>query len=245
VRAAALVSRLRDATALLGVLVATCLARAKQAIVVGHLRDAARLLSATSLARAKQAIVVGLVFWNGVRHTAAWLRFWNGLRKTWFRIVAGLFMTVVIIAAGHWMWGVWHSWQLADSASVTTTWPTNRILDNVVVETKTKCGDSLLYYVVAIVPPKSSGTSTIAERIDIARIETDKLRERLKAIGLQFVDKDGFRTVAFDVVASDFVRIYSSNDERPVFLEARGTRPCSPATYLRAKELILTWTERP
>jgi hypothetical protein len=73
---------------------------------------------------------------------------------------------------------------------------------------------------------------------------TDKLRERLKAIELQLVDKEGFPIGAFDLVTDNFIRIYSSNDERLAILEARGTLPCSPASYLRAEELIASWTER-
>jgi hypothetical protein len=232
-RAAVLVSRLRDATALL------------------------RVRIITRWAHAKRAIVVGLRFWDDVRHAAVWLRlWWNGLKRTWLRIVVILFMTVVsilvilamtvvIVAAGHWMWGVWHSWQLADAASVTTTWPTNTILSNVTVEVKTKCRDSQLSYVVALVPPKSSAPLTRGERTDRAKIMTDEVRERLKAIELQLVDKEGFRIAAFDLVTDNFIRIYSTDDERLVILEARGTLPCSPARYLRAEEVIVSWTERP
>jgi hypothetical protein len=220
-RAAVLVSRLRDVTALLRV----------------------RIIS--SWANAKQALLVGLRFWDDLRHAAVWLRLWNGFKRTWFRILASLFMTVIIVAACHWMWGVWHSWQLADAASVTTTWPTNTILNNVAVEVKTKCRDSQLSYVVVIVPPKSSATLSIGERTDRAKIVTDKLRERLEAIQLQFVDKEGFPIAAFAIVTDNFIRIYSSNDERLAILEARGTLPCSPASYQRAEELILSWTERP
>jgi hypothetical protein len=151
VRVAGLVSRVRDAIALL------------------------RVRIITRWAHAKQAIVVSQRFWDDVRHAAVWLRLWNGLKRTWFRIVVVLFMTlvsilvilamtVVIVAAGHWMWGVWHSWQLADAASVTTTWPTNRILNDVAVEVKTNCRDSRLSYVVAIVPPKSSAPVPLGER---------------------------------------------------------------------------------
>lgn len=231
----------------------------RAAVLVSHLRDAITLLRSRvigSWANAKQAIVVGLRFWDDVRHAAVWPRLWNGLKRTWFRIVVILFMTVVsvlallamivvIVAAGHWMWGVRHSWQLADAASVTTTWPTNRILNDVAVEVNTNCRDSRLSYVVAILPPKSTATLTLGERTDIARMLTDKLRERLKAVEVQFVDKDGVPAGAISVVIDDFNRIYSSNAERPAILEARGTLPCSPASYLRAEELIVRWTERP
>jgi hypothetical protein len=215
------------------------------AVLVSRLRDETTLLRVLILVRWKQTILIGLGFWDPVKHAAVWLRLWNVLRRTWFRILASLFTIVVIVVACHWMWGVWHSWQLADAASVTTTWPTNRILNNVAVEVKTNCRDSRLSYVVAIVPPKSSATVTLGEGTDIAKMMTDKIRERLKAIELRFVDKNGFPAAAFAVITEDFVRIYSSNDERPAILETRGVLPCSPATYLRAEELILSWTERP
>jgi hypothetical protein len=220
----------------------------RAAVLVCRLRDAITLLRSrviSSWANAKRAIVFGLGFWDHLRHAAIWPRLWSGFKRAWFRILASLFMTVVIAAAGHWMWGVWHSWQLEDAASVTTPWPINTILSNVTVEVKTTCRDSQLSYVVEIVPPKSAGTLTRGEKTDRARILTDELRERLKSIELQFVDKEGFRVAVLDLVTDDFIRIYSTNDERLVILEARGSLPCNPASYLRAEELIVSWTERP
>jgi len=58
------------------------------------------------------------------------------------------------------------------------------------------------------------------------------------------VDKDGFPTAAYDVAIDEFVRIYSSNEERLTSLEAWGTLACSPASYVRAEALIVSWTER-
>ena len=126
--------------------------------------------------------------------TATWLRFWDGLKQEWLRILAGLFMAVVIVASCYWTWSTWHSWRIADLASVTTTWPNSRILKDVLVEIKTKCSDSVLSY---------------------------------------------------DVAIDEFVRIYSSNEERLTSLEAWGTLACSPASYVRAEALIVSWTERP
>jgi hypothetical protein len=208
----------------------------------------------------KQAAALWLKFWAGVQQAAAalwlrfrdgvqqaaalWLKFWAGVKQAWLRILAGLFMAVVIVAACYWTWSVWHSWQLADLASVTTMWPNSRILDDVLVEIKTKCTNSVLSYVVIVIPPKSNAALTLAEKTDIARVMTDRLRERLKAIHVQLVDKDGFPTAAYDVAIDEFVRIYSSNEERPTSLEAWGTLACSPASYVRAEALMVSWTER-
>jgi hypothetical protein len=193
----------------------------------------------------QQAATLLVRFWAGVQQAAAlWLKFWDGVKQAWLRILAGLFMAVVIVAACYWTWSVWHSWQLADLASVTTTWPNSRILDDVLVEIKTKCSNSVLSYVVIVIPPKSNAALTLAEKTDIARVMTDRLRERLKAIHVQLVDKDGFPTAAYDVAIDEFVRIYSSNEERPTSLEAWGTLACSPASYVRAEALMVSWTER-
>jgi hypothetical protein len=188
-----------------------------------------------------------LRFWDGLTQaaTATWLRFWDGLKQERLRILAGLFMAVVIVASCYWTWSTWHSWRIADLASVTTTWPNSRILNDVLVEIKTKCSDSVLSYDVVIVPPKSNAALTLPEKIETAKMMTDSLRERLKTIHVQLVDKDGFPTTAYDVAIDEFVRIYSSNEERLTSLEAWGTLACSPASYVRAEALIVSWTERP
>jgi hypothetical protein len=209
----------------------------------------------------KQAAATWLKLWTGVpqaataqwprfrdsvqQATAIWLRVWDGLKQEWLRILAGLFMAVVIVAACYWTWIAWHSWRIADLASVTTTWPNSRILNDVLVEIKTKCSDSVLSYDVVIVPPKSNAALTLTEKIETAKMMTDSLRERLKTIHVQLIDKDGFPTAAYDVAIDEFVRIYSSNEERLTSLEAWGTLACSPASYVRAEALIVSWTERP
>lgn len=193
---------------------------------------------------AKRAIVVGLGLWADVKQATVWPRLLDGFKKTWYRILPGLFMVVVIVAGCHWMWGVWHAWQLADAASVTKTWPNSGILSNVAVEVETKCSDSRLSYVIVLVPPKNTAAMTVAERADVARVLTDKLRERLRVVTFQLVDKDGFPTAIQPVAIDEFVRIYSSNEDRPATLEARGTLACSPASYVRAEAVKLSWTER-
>jgi hypothetical protein len=193
---------------------------------------------------AKRTIAVGLRSWDDVKQAGIWLRLLDGRNRKWYRILPGLFLAIVLVAAGHWMWGVWRAWQLADAASVTRTWPTSSILSNVAVEVETRCSDSRLSYVVVLVPPKSSAARTVAERTDVARILTDKLRERLKVLTFQLIDKDGIPAATHALVIDEFVRIYSSNDERPTILEARGTLACDPATYVRAETLTLSWTER-
>ena len=193
----------------------------------------------------RRSMVVALGFLDRVKQaTVIWLTLWNGAKRTWFRILASLFMVVVIIAVCYWAWSAWTSWRLAELESVSTTWPSIRILNDVTVETKTKCRDSVLSYIVVLVPPKNDVAVTLAEKTDAARSVTDRVRERLKAIHVRFVDKDGFPTVAYDVAIDEFVRLYSSDHGRPTTLEAWGRVPCSPASYLQAESLLLSWTER-
>jgi hypothetical protein len=193
----------------------------------------------------RRSFVVALEFRDRVKQaTVIWLTLWNGVKRTWFRIVASLFMVVVIVAACYWAWSAWTSWRLAELASVSTAWPNIRILNDVTVETRTKCRDSVLSYIVVLVPPKSDVAVTLADKTDAAKNMTDRLRERLKAIHVRFVDKDGFPTAAYDIAIDEFVRLYSSDHERPTTLEAWGRVPCSPASYLQAESLHLSWTER-
>lgn len=84
----------------------------------------------------------------------------------------------------------------------------------------------------------------LADKTDAAKVMMDRLRERLKAIHVKFVDKDGFPTAAYDVAIDEFATLYSSDHGRPVTVEASGSLPCSPARYLRAESLILGWEER-
>ena len=193
----------------------------------------------------RRSMVVALELRDRVKQaTVIRLTFWNSVKRTWFGIIASLFMVVVITAACYWAWSAWTSWRLAKQASVSTTWPKMRIVNDVTVETRTKCRDSVLSYSVVLVPPKSDVALTLADKTDAARVLTERLRERLKAIQIKFVDKDGFPTAAYDVPIDEFVRLYSGSHERPTTLEAWGRVPCSPASYLKAKSLLLSWTER-
>jgi HAMP domain-containing protein len=213
--------------------------------LVSQVRDPpalARVLVMDGWALVRQAIEAALGFWDRVKQaTAIWLRFLDG----WFRILVSLFMAVVIVAACYWTWSTWQSWRLEELASVTRTWPNGKILNDVTVEIKTKCSDSVLSYVVVMVTQQSNAALNLAEKTDAAKVMTDRLRERLKVIHVQLVDKDGLPTAAYDVAIDEFVRIYSSNEERLTSLEAWGTLACSPASYVRAEALIVSWTERP
>jgi hypothetical protein len=174
--------------------------------------------------RVKQAMVVGgLGCWDHVKQaTVIWLRFWEGIKKIWFRILAGLFISVAVIAVSYWAWSAWESWRINELASLSKTWPASNISEEGTVEITTKCSDSTLSYIVAIVPPKSQAGLTHSERTDRGRVVTDQIRRRIKAIRLQFVDRDGSPTAAYDLPIDEFIRIYSSSDERPTSLEARG-----------------------
>jgi hypothetical protein len=199
--------------------------------------------------RVKQAMVVGLGFWDHVKQaTVIWLRrFCDGVKGTWFRILAGLFIALVVVAAGYWARSTWESWRIEEMASLSKTWPASRIPgdENGTVEITTKCSDSKLSYTVAIVPPKSDAGLTQGERTERGRVVTEQIRKHLKGIRLQFVDKEGSPIAAHDLAMDEFVRIYYSSDERPTSLEARGTLACNLARYVRAEALTLSWIEWP
>jgi hypothetical protein len=215
--------------------------------LVSRLVDAASSVRGLTLARwdsIQHALVPGRIRAH-VRNTSwVWLRFWTFVKRTWLRALGGFFIATVVLAACYWPVKVLQSWQIADRASATRTWPSGRILNDVIVEAQTKCSDSALTYVLVLLPPKSNA-STLAERADKAKVVTDRLRERLEPIHLLMVDKDGTPTVSHTVPVDEFVRIYSSDEERLATLEARGTIPCDSANYLRAESLTVSSTERP
>jgi hypothetical protein len=170
----------------------------------------------------------------------------TGVRSTRSRALVALLMAAVIVAAGYGAWSAWHSSRLAELASVPKSWPNDQVLpDNGSVEITTTCVDSVLSYVVVLVPPRiADAPSTLRDKTDSARLITDRLRQRLKTIHLTLVDKGGAPVENYDVAIEEFVRLYSNNAERPVVLEARGTRPCRVARYVRAETLRPGWTER-
>ena len=201
-------------------------------------------------ARAKRATMAA---GQAIRHrvtrgAAIWPRLWAWLKWRWRPVGAGVLVTLVVVPAGHWAWNAWDARRLEEAAAVPRTWPTSRMMDSAAVEVQTTCINSVLSYVVVIVPRIAPLTDdsllTRFERTDRGKVMTDALRERLTAIHLRFEDKDGTPADAFDLAIDDFVRIFSSSEERPASLEARGTGACGPASYLRADTLKVTWTER-
>ena len=197
-------------------------------------------------ARAKRAaMVAGQAIRRRVtRGAAIWPRLWAWLKWRWRPVTAGVLVTVVVVPAGHWAWTAWDARRLEEAAAVPRTWPASRMMDSATVEVQTTCINSVLSYVVVIAPVTDDAPLTRFEKTDRGKVMTDALRERLTVIHLRFEDKDGLPADAYDLAIDDFVRIFSSSEERPTSLEARGTGACSPASYLRADTLKVTWTER-
>lgn len=178
------------------------------------------------------------------RGAASWPRLWAWLKWRWRPVTAGVLVTLVVVPAGHWAWSAWDARRLEEAAAVPRTWPTSRMMDSATVEVQTTCSSSVLSYVVVIAPVTDDAPLTRFEKTDRGKVMTDALRERLTVIHLRFEDKDGLPADAYDLAIDDFVRIFSSSEERPTSLEARGTGACSPDSYLRADTLKVTWTER-
>lgn len=177
---------------------------------------------------------------------SALVRTIRGVRRgIWRWTVAGLLVGAVASGACYWALNTWAAWRLEGLASRTKTWPTGTILDNVNVEVTTRCSRSELSYTVSIVPPPPTDpTLNRGERTDAARAATDRVRTRLKAIRLQFVDASGVPTAAYELPMEGFIRIYSNSDERLTRLEDRSVLTCSPARYVRASTMKLDWVER-
>lgn len=165
-------------------------------------------------------------------------------RGIWRYILIGLLVGGVISTGGYWLWSTWTAWRLERLASVTKRWPTSTILDNVSVEVATRCSGSELSYTVAIVPPPADRALNRGERTDAAKAATDRVRTRLKAIRLQFVDAEGLQTAVYELPIEGFIRIYSNSDERLTRLEDRNVLTCTVAQYVRSSTLKLGWVKR-
>jgi hypothetical protein len=104
--------------------------------------------------------------------------------------------------------------------------------------------ECVLSYTVAIVPQAYEAKLSRGERTDSGKAITDQIKKHVKAIQLQLLDKGGLPTAVYELPMDGFIRIYSNSDERPTTLEDRGMLACTPASYLRADTLKLSWTER-
>lgn len=165
-------------------------------------------------------------------------------RRIWRYTLAGLLVGAVVSGASYWVWNTWTAWRLESLASVTKKWPASTILDNVRVEVATRCSGSELSYMVAIVPPPADPMLNRSERTDIAKAATDRVRKRLKALRIQFVDAAGVTTAVYELPIEGFIRIYSNSDERLTRLEDRSVLTCTPEQYVRARTMKLGWVER-
>jgi hypothetical protein len=175
---------------------------------------------------------------------------WQSLRRDLgrsrgVRLLAGGIVALVL-ATTIWYWASGSpSRPVASVAAVEKRWPSRHVRNDVMVETRTKCVESVLSYLVVLIPPQpAAGASTLSDKSDTAAVLTDRLRRRLKTVHLGFHDKDGRAIGTFDIAMDDFVRMYSTNADRPVTLQAVGARSCDPDSYVRAAELKVSFTER-
>jgi hypothetical protein len=175
---------------------------------------------------------------------------WQSLRRDLgrsrgVRLLAGALVILVLATIWHWAAGGRQSRPPAGVAAVEKRWPSRQVLNDVTVETRTKCIQSVLSYVIVLIPPRAAaGASTLSDKTDLAAVLTDRLRRRLKTVHLGFHDKDGRAIGTFDIAMDEFVRMFSTNADRPVTLQAVGVRACDPDSYVRAAELKVGFTER-
>jgi hypothetical protein len=166
-------------------------------------------------------------------------------RSTGFRLLAGAGAALFLVTMWYWATGDEPSWPVASVAAVEKRWPSHRILNEVTVESRTRCVESVLSYTVVLIPPPAAApASTLGAKTDFGALHTDGLRRRLKAVHLGLFDKDGRPAGTFDIPLDEFVRMYSTNVDRPVTLQAMGARPCDLDSYVRAQKLTVSVTER-
>jgi hypothetical protein len=160
-------------------------------------------------------------------------------------ILLGVLIGILLSAVCYWTVSAWQSRRLEQRASTSKTWPVVSIPGDVTVEVTTRCHSSTLSYIVSIIPPPGASTLSLWERTDQGKIATDQIRERVRSIRLEFAGKEGVPSAHYDLPMDDFVRIYSTRDNRPLTLEARGMLACDARHYVREDTLRLDWVERP
>ncbi len=160
-------------------------------------------------------------------------------------MLVGVLIGALLSVACYETWSAWQARRLEERVSVSRTWPAARILGDVTVEVTTRCSHATLSYIVSIIPPRGSVPMSLWERTDQGKVSTDQIRKRLKSVRLQLADKEGAPAADYDLPIDDFVRIYSSIDDRPLILEARGVTTCDPHRYARADTLGLEGVKRP
>jgi hypothetical protein len=183
--------------------------------------------------------------WGWFKQAFDWQSLRSDLgRSSGARLLAGVLVVLVLATIWYWASGS-PSRPVASVAAVEKMWPSRQVRTDVMVETRTRCVESVLSYRVVLIPPQAAaGASTLSDKTDTASVLTDRLRRRLKAVHLGFHDKDGRAIGTFDIVMDEFVRMYSTNVDRPVTLQAVGARACDLDSYVRAAELKVTFTER-
>jgi hypothetical protein len=169
---------------------------------------------------------------------------WRVVTRGRLSIAMGMILAGLAALGVYWTWSVYEVWRFEQLVSVSKTWEPSRMLGNVTVEVTTQCREPALFYTVTIVPPGRDATLTRVENADRARTDTDDLRSRIRAVRLSLVEHDGSPIADYEVPIEEFVRLYSSSEERPATLEARGIQACDARRYMRARELKVTASER-
>jgi len=169
----------------------------------------------------------------------------SDLPRRWRPVLVGVVIGAVLGTASYWAWSTWQARQLERRVSVMKTWPAATILGDVTVEVMTRCGNATLAYIVSLIPPRSTLPLSLWEKTDQGKVVTDEVRRRLKSIRLRFADKAGTPIADYELPIGSFVRIYSSDDERPLILEARGTTSCHARRYAREDALAVEGVASP
>ena len=167
-----------------------------------------------------------------------------------FRLLATVFMAVVVIAAGYWAWARYEDSRIAKRVSVAKTWPdlTLPMKTPTLIKLKTKCVDSQLYYQLTISPKLSPQAAASDERSakperSPQEAAVERLRRDIAQYSIEFLDADGFKLIQLTVKTDDLTRMVDDQG-RLNSLSVDGTRSCDGQEYARVARVAVGWHER-
>jgi hypothetical protein len=160
-----------------------------------------------------------------------------------FLSIAAVFMLVVISAAGYWTWTTAQEWRVERTVSATRQWPPGEISvwvgkdrkerkDALKASVKTRCADSVLYYILTI--EKNPAVATDEPFEDLVG--------RVSDFDIELQDSDGFKVSSVAVARKDTVRVLGKLG-KPEKREANASTACEKYSYARVERVQVGWRD--
>ena len=156
-----------------------------------------------------------------------------------FRLLAALFMLVVIFGVVYWAWTSWQTRKIEARTSIAKSWnvaalPLRKPLE---IRLVTRCSNSRLYYQLALAPKtEAAGNPKSLENA----LFVDEILKGIAKYEVAFMDGDGFKTMTLTLTTSSFARDVDAQG-KATGLSANGDNYCDPATYEKAVFANVLW----